>query len=389
MTDERPIICQLLHGLPIGGAEVLADRFVRCLSDRYRFVIACLDQVGALGEGLVADGYTVRHLGRKPGLDLGCARRLTRFLREQNVDLVHAHQYTPFFYALLSRLFRRIPVVFTEHGRWHPDYPRKKRMLFNRVLTRSSDRFLGVGEGVRQALIHNEGLPEKRVQVVYNGINLAPFKDVPRDRAALRTELGFSTEDFLIIQVARLDGLKDHLTGIRAMREVLRTLPQAKLVLVGEGPERPKIESLIAELDLASHITLLGTRRDIPRLLFAADAFLLTSISEGIPLTIIEGMAAGLPIVSTDVGGVREILGDPPIGAVAPAGDDRQLAASLINLAKNPAQRRQWSESGRQRAFEVFSEQTMHAQYDRIFDEVLNIRPRGIPEIYPSRQHRP
>ncbi len=76
MSQDRPTICQLLHGLPIGGAEVLADRFVRCLSDRYRFVVACLDQVGTLGEGLEADGFTVRHLKRKPGLDLGCAEDL-------------------------------------------------------------------------------------------------------------------------------------------------------------------------------------------------------------------------------------------------------------------------------------------------------------------------
>lgn len=377
MNDERPTICQLLHGLPIGGAEVLADRFVRCLSDRYRFVIACLDQVGTLGEGLIADGYTLRPLERKAGLDLGCARRLARFLREEKVDLVHAHQYTPFFYALSTRLFgRRVPVVFTEHGRWFPDYPRRKRMLFNKLLARSCDRFLGVGENVRQALITNEGLPAKRVQVVYNGINLEPFEHRPKDRASLRAELGFSVEDFLIIQVARLDGLKDHLTGLRAMREVIRDVPHAKLILAGEGPERTKIESAIAEWELQNQVILLGARRDVPRLLFASDVFLLTSISEGIPLTIIEGMAAGLPVVSTDVGGVREILGDPPIGHLASAGDDPMLAEGIRQLAKDPILREKWSGLGRQRAFEVFSEQTMHAQYARIFDEVIALASR-------------
>ena len=372
MSDERPIICQLLHGLPIGGAEVLADRFVRCLSDRYRFVIACLDQVGTLGEALEADGYTVCHLGRKPGFDLGCARRLAGFVREYNVDLIHAHQYTPFFYALTSRFFRRrVPVVFTEHGRFYPDFPRRKRMIFNRLMTGRRDQFLAVGEAVRQALIHNEGMPENRVRVVYNGINLEPFEERPANDAGIRQELGLSVEDFLIIQVARLDGLKDHLTAVRAMSEVVRKIPHARLVLVGEGPERAKIEPLIEELGLQDHVILLGARRDVPRLLFTADAFLLTSISEGIPLTIIEAMAAGLPVVSTDVGGVREILGEPLIGRLAPAGDEHQLAEALTELAEAPSLRKELGEKGRLRVFEVFSEETMHSQYAQIFDDVI------------------
>ncbi len=271
-------------------------------------------------------------LERKPGLDLGCARRLARFVREEKVDLIHAHQYTPFFYALTSRLFRsRVPVVFTEHGRWHPDYPRRKRMIFNSLMTSRRDRFLGVGAKVREALIKNEGLPSERVEVVYNGIHLAPFENPPTDAASVRSELGLSPEDFVAMQVARLDGLKDHPTAIRMMAHLVQTVPHAKLILVGEGPERAKIEALIEELGLGRHVKLLGARRDVPRLLFAADAFLLTSISEGIPLTIIEGMAAGLPVVSTDVGGVREILGDPPVGLLAPSGEDQILAEALIS----------------------------------------------------------
>jgi glycosyltransferase involved in cell wall biosynthesis len=270
---------------------------------------------------------------------------------------------------------RRVPIVFTEHGRWHPDYPRRKRMIFNHIMTRRSDRFLAVGKAVRQALIVNEGLPENRVQVVYNGINLEPYEHLPSNRTAIREELGFTSDDFLIMQVARLDGLKDHPTAIRAMGHLIKKISHAKLILVGEGPERAKIEPLIAELGLQDHVRLLGSRRDVPRLLFAADVFLLTSISEGIPLTIIEGMAAGLPIVSTDVGGVREILGDPTVGRLAPAGNDQELANALTRLADDPGLRMGLGEQGRRRAFEIFSEQTMHAQYAEVFDEVIG-RPQ-------------
>lgn len=372
----HPLVCQLVHGLPVGGAEVLTDRLVRRLSDRYRFVIACLDNVGEIGEALRSDGYTLRLLSRRPGLDFGCIRGLASFLREEGVDLVHAHQYTPFSYALLSRLLglAKTPIVFTEHGRWHPDYPRRKRILFNQWTVRRQDRLFGVGEGVRQALIANEGLPNDRVKVIYNGIDLSPYREIPDDRAEVRTSLGLAPETVAVIQVARLDGLKDHLTAVRSIERLVAKGIDAKLLLVGEGPERTRIEAEIVQRGLQGIVQLLGLRRDVPRLLRAADIFLLTSVSEGIPLTVIEAMAAGLPVVSTDVGGLREVLGEPPIGRLAPAGDDAHLADSLLELALDVGVRKGLANVGRARAFATFSEDAMHRAYAEVYDEALRGR---------------
>src|SRR5262245_56225881 len=151
-----PVVCQLLHTLNVGGAEVLAARLARRLRDRCRFHFVCLDEKGTLGEGLEAEGFPVTVLGRRPGLDWRCAWRLGRLLRAQGVEVVHAHQYTPFSYALLARwVSRRYPVLFTEHGRHQPDHPRRKRILFNRLMLRRRDRVVAVGEAVRQALIVN------------------------------------------------------------------------------------------------------------------------------------------------------------------------------------------------------------------------------------------
>src|SRR5204862_1893786 len=133
--------------------------------------------------------------------------------------LVHAHQYTPFFYALAARLlYRRPPVLFTEHGRHQPDYPRRKRMVINRLLLERRDRVVGVGEAVRQALIANEGIPARRIEVVYNGIDanqFAPARHLEGQREKVRAELGLSATDLVILQVARLDYLKDHATAVR------------------------------------------------------------------------------------------------------------------------------------------------------------------------------
>ncbi len=369
---SHPKICQLLHGMTVGGAEVLADRLARRFSDRYEMSFLCLDRVGELGEHLRRDGFEVECVGRGTGIDVGCMWRLGRSLRKGGVDLVVAHQYTPFFYALAARgcgIGR--PIVFVEHGRFLPDYPRRKRMLFNRLMVRKRDRLVAVGQDVRRALIENEGLPAERVEVIYNGVNLEPYEDCAATRDEVRRELGLLPDTFAIAQVARLDYLKDHLTAVRAMDRLCSAIPHAVLLLVGEGPERPAIEAEITQRGLSDRIRLLGSRSDVPRLLGAADAMLLTSISEGIPLTLIEGMAAGLPIVSTDVGGVREVIVPDETALLAPAGDEQILAAQLQRLANDSRLGARLGTSGKHRAQERFSEPVMHAQYAEIFEQVF------------------
>src|SRR5262245_23289543 len=288
-TKARPTVCQVLHALRVGGAEVLAARLARRLRNDYRFLFVCLDELGTLGEELRGEGFPVHVLGRRPGLDLRTMLSLAGLFRRERVDVIQAHQYTPFFYSATARwLGRRVPVLFTEHGRHFPDYPRRKRMLANRLLLGRRDRVVGVGQAVRRALVANEGLPEDRVGLVYNGIDLAPYANGDHDRRAVRQELGVGDADLAIMQVARLDYLKDHATAVRTMARVARQRPDARLVLVGEGPEGSKIRDQVRQLGLEKHVLFLGLRSDVPRLLAAADLFLLTSISEGIPLTVIE-----------------------------------------------------------------------------------------------------
>jgi glycosyltransferase involved in cell wall biosynthesis len=355
----------LLHTLHVGGAEVLAARLARRFAPSFRIVFACLDELGTLGEDLQRDGFPVHVLGRKPGLDWRCVIRLGKVLRQEGVDVIHAHQYTPFFYALLGRWFAgRPPILFTEHGRHFPDERRTKRVIANRILLSRRDRVVGVGEAVRQALIMNEGIPPHRVDVVYNGIDFERYRKNGADRLGIRREIGLACDDLVILQVARFDYLKDHATALQALKKVVESQPNARLVLAGDGPERGLIEKTIAELGLGDHVRLLGTRKDVARLLAAADIFLLTSISEGIPLTLIEGMAARLPIVATSVGGVPEVVEDGKTGLLAPAGDGDALAGHLLRLAVNPTLRQEMGERGSVRAQSLFSESQMVAQYD-------------------------
>jgi glycosyltransferase involved in cell wall biosynthesis len=378
MVAARPItVCPLLHSLSVGGAEVLAARLARRLRGSFRFVFACLDEIGPLGMELRAEGFPIVLLGRKAGFDWGCPLRLARLVREQQVDVVHAHQYTPFFYAMTARLRGpRRPILFTEHGRHQPDYPRPRRMLANRLFLSRRDRVVGVGEAVRQALINNEGIPGRRVGVLYNGIDVDAFAAAgagPGLRRTVRKELDFGRGEFVLLQVARLDYLKDHATAVRTMARVVNQMPHARLVLVGDGPERPAIEAQVRELNLADKVRLLGTRADVARLLHAADSFLLTSTSEGIPLTVIEAMAVGLPVVATDVGGLREVVDDGATGFLAPAKDDAALAGHILRLAADADLRRRMGLAGRERAKQNFDEPRMAEDYGRLYRELAAV----------------
>jgi glycosyltransferase involved in cell wall biosynthesis len=371
-----PAVGQLLLSLDVGGGEVLAARMARRMSRRYRFVFFCLDGSGALGEALRAEGFAVHILGRRAGFDWRCARRLAGLLRDERIAIVHAHQYTPFFYAAVARSYRRnLPIVFTEHGRFFPDFRRPKRVLANRVLLARRDRVVGVGKAVRQALIDNEGLPAKRVEVVYNGIDLAPYTEAPADsRQAIRSEFAFSAADWLIVHVARLDEIKDHPLALRAFERIRARRADARLLLVGEGPQRSSIEAEIARLRLQAFVALAGTRNDVPRLLQAADLLWLTSKSEGIPLTLIEGMAAGLPVVATSVGGAAEVIDDGATGLLTVPGNAAALAESVLRLAGDDHLRRRLADASRTRAFECFSEDRMHDEYARIYEALLGAR---------------
>ena len=384
-------ICQVVHSLHIGGAELLVTELSRALRDRFRFVFACLDGTGPLAEQLRDEGHVVEVLERQSGVDWRCARRFARFLREQQVAVIHAHQYTPFFYALMARGFAgRTPIVFTEHGRQHPDYRRLKRVVCNRLLLRPDDRVIAVGEAVRQALIRHEGIPASRVELLFNGIRLQLFRNAADDRAMrsqVRSELGLSDSEFVVVQVARLNSLKDHATAARAIARAARQVGSLRWLVVGDGEERAALEATLREQQIGGITQLLGSRRDVPRLLAASDVCLLSSISEGIPLTLIEAMAARLPVVATDVGGVAEVVVPDFTGLLAPAKDDATLAQHLIRLAQDRTVGPRLGRNGAARATDLFSFERMAEGYAKVFEEVLSVA--SVPFVVAEGRKRP
>ncbi len=378
--DARPTICQVLHSLSVGGAEVLAREFAVHASPEFKTVFLCLDGVGEIGKALKDNGYTVQCFGRNPGLDQALILKAGQFFSEQRVDLIHAHQYTPFVYASLGRLRQRgfrlwstyPPVLMTEHGRHYPDIRKPKRVFANKFLFRQHDRCVAVGGQVKRALIENEGLSPQRIDVIYNGVNISKFKKSDAARIAVRAELRLCDRDVAIFQVARLNPLKDHATAVRAWT-FLKDLPQVHLFLIGDGELASDVRRLVADLALEAQVHMLGVRHDVPRMINAADALLLTSVSEGIPLTLIEAMATALPCVATNVGGIPEVIVDGETGFLSPAGDAARIAECLRKLSLDAGMRATFGQAGRTRVESVFSDVTMHESYHEMYRRMIKL----------------
>ena len=374
MTDTRPVIAQMLHKLYVAGAEVLAGDLARKLADRYRFVFFCLDEIGPLGEQLAGEGFDVLDLHRKPGVDWSVARRLARLTNKHGVDLLHAHQYTPFFWSALSRVPRtRPPIIFTEHGRHYPDQRKVKRVLANKVLLRSGDRVTAVGQFVKQALVNNEGIADQRIEVIYNGIDPTPLdaQQAAKARVEVRAQLNLAPDQPVALQVARFHPVKDHATSIRAFAHMAGQIPDACLLLAGEGEKRSESQALATKLGVADRVRFLGERDDVPQLMAAADLFVLSSLSEGISLTLLEAMAAGLAIAATDVGGNREVIAAGESGLLSPRGDDRALAANLAALLSDRDRRTAMGRAGRKRLLDTFTQRQMHDHYAALFKQLI------------------
>jgi L-malate glycosyltransferase len=351
-TGSPPIrVGFVVHVMQVAGAEVLVAETVRRLRGSVEPTVFCLDAPGALGEQLRGEGVEVVCLGRRPGRDWRAAWRLAREARARRVEVLHAHQYTPFFYSALARVLLGggVRLLLTEHGRHYPDVVRPLRRAVNRlVLDRLADAVNACCAFSAEGLARVDGFAGGRIEIIENGIDLSRYRQAG-DRTALRRELGLDPDRRYVVTVARFHPVKDHATLLRAFAAAAVSRPDVDLLLAGDGPLRADLERLAAELGIADRARFLGVRSDVPELLEACDLFALTSVSEAASLTLLEAMASGLAVVVTDVGGNPEIVRDGVEGLLVPRGDAAATATALGQLLDDPARAAALGAAGRAR----------------------------------------
>jgi N-acetyl-alpha-D-glucosaminyl L-malate synthase BshA len=359
----------VLHVMQVAGAEVLVAETIRRLGSRIEPVVLCLDDVGPLGEVLMSEGVPVVAFGRRPGLDLSVARRLAREIEARQLDVVHAHQYTPFFYAALGKLLagQRPHLIFTEHGRHYPDVVSRKRKAINRfVLARLADEINGVCQFSAQSLAEHDGFGARQIEVIPNGIDLPLYARESRDAA--RQQLGLRSDARYITCVARFHPVKDHAMLLQAFANAAAEEPDVELLLAGDGPLRATLEAQARALGVDQKVHFLGVRNDVATILGASDIFALTSVSEAASLTLLEAMASRLPVVVTDVGGNPEIVEHGVHGFLVPRGDHRAAARAFLELLRTPARAAAMGESGRRRVRDQYQLDHTIDAYRRLYE---------------------
>ena len=283
--------------MPIGGAETLLVNLVRRFDPtRFTGEICCLKEPGPLGEQIA--GEVPVHSRLSTGkFDIRVFWRLRRLLLQRRIDaVVTVGAGDKMFWGRLAARAAGVPVVCCAlHSTGWPDVITP----LNRRLTAITDAFIGVAAPHGRHLVEVEGFPREKVHVIANGVDTDRFRPRPEAGARLRSELGITADAPVCGIVAALRPEKNHALFLQAAARVRRKVPAARFLIVGDGPQQSSIEAHIAHLELRDCVHLLGSRGDVPEVLSMCDAFMLTSQMEANPVSILEAMAVGLPIVST------------------------------------------------------------------------------------------
>lgn len=371
MTQARPgrkTVALMLESDGPGGAENMLLQLAEELRRRGYDVCPVLPDKG-LGwlaaecrkRGLEPETFSLR----RP-LDWRCLRGLIEVLRRRQVDLVHSHEFTMAFYGAAAARWLRKPHVITMHGGQRVLSHWRRRVAF-RWSMRRSRAVAAVSGATRQLFLGALHLPPDAISVVHNGIVPPP----PGNPAPVRHELGLAKGEVLIVSVGNLYPVKGHAVLLEALaRLAQRTdLPPWRMALAGRGRETDRLKQFAAEHGLGGRVHFLGHRADVPDILAAADAWVMPSLSEGLPLALLEAMFAGKAIVASAVGGIPEVIVSERDGLLVPPRDPAALAAALGRVIESPDLRAALGSAARERAGSGFSVAHMTDDYERLYGE--------------------
>lgn len=357
----------VVHSLEPGGTERLVVDLCRAAQARgVRVGVACLDHLGSWGKQLAHEGVPVWQIGRKPGFRPGVGWTLARIARELDVSWLHCHQYSSFVYGALAKVRQpHLKLVYTEHGRTGDALPLARRRVADRLLAYLPEHVVAVSAELRDYM--QRTTPFRDIEVVHNGIDCGAAP-TPERRRAGRQLLGASDDEWIVGTVARLDPVKSLGLLVRAFSSLSRSIPSARLAIVGDGPERLALEDTVTRLGVEGRVRFVGHRDDARRLLPAFDVYVNSSTTEGISLTILEALAVELPVVATSVGGTPEVIHSGRTGILVPSGDQERMARVLHGLHSDAELCRALGRAGRARVLEGFERSRMISVYESLYE---------------------
>lgn len=355
----------IVLSLECGGLEKIAiELSAKLNSGTFNSCICCLDKFGELSVVAENKNVNVILVKRKPGKDLTLPFRLARAFKKRSINLVHTHNLVPLLYGSLAAKIAGIPVVInTRHGR--------ERKHIHSTIWNMNNALIAISKDAKNELLKWNTLPSEKVTVIYNGIDIDAYESGSQPAEA-KKDLHLNPADFVVGTVARLSPEKDQRTLLAAFLKVAGRIPGAKLVVVGDGILKNELTNYSRMLGIADKVRFLGFRADINKLLPAFDVFVLSSLTEGISLTLLEAMAAGIPVIATNVGGTPEIIDDGISGFLIPPNDAEEIEKKIITLFNNKELAARFSKSGRIKAKEKFSLNGMVDKYRILYKKFLD-----------------
>jgi L-malate glycosyltransferase len=348
-------IAHVVDSMEVGGAETLVSQICRLQRNQgHDPSIYAIRDLGALGEQLQAEGFVVQpHVGMHL---VDATRGFFRIFKRLRPDVVHLHNPTPTIYgAVAARMAGTDSIVSTRHSLVAP--PRNQVMETKYAIAATfCDWIVGICEATTSNIKEAHSAPARKIVRVYNGAvavpRLAVERQPPRD-------------GFTLVYVGRLAAVKNHPLLLHGFRTALSAIPNLRLWIVGDGSERAKLEALAAELGIAKQVTFWGQQLDVAPFFSGADAFVMSSTSEGLPMSLLQAFSLGLPAIVTDVGGMAEVVRLAQAGLIVPSNDAIAMSKAIVRVASAPAERQQFSRNGEAAFVKYF---TLEAMVDAYMD---------------------
>ncbi len=337
---------------------MLISLAVKLQEKRHACRVICIANKGDLCFQAKNQGIKIASIEQISGFSLRALWRLCQLVKAENPDILHLHNGRAIIYGAIAGKILGIPCVFTRHGSGVLVTSKWLWAIINVVVAISQQ---AKNEMIRQ----NPCLKAGKVHVIINGVNIKDYETFNRTIKPSILTVG---------HVARLSAEKDQATLLRSFAIVVQSLAgcSVRLVIAGDGPEKVRLKILAQELGISAYVEFLGFREDIPMIVNSLDVFVLSSLTEGISLTLLEAMAASKPIVATDVGGNPEVVIDGKTGFLVPAQNPQVMADKILAILNDPDLAQRMGMAGHQRVEQIFSLDCMTEAYEKVYQEVLS-----------------
>ncbi|UZP67531.1 glycosyltransferase family 4 protein [Desulfovibrio mangrovi] len=369
MPSPLPHVAHTILAMRLGGAEKLVhDLAVEHARRGAQASIICFDGEDYDTSTLNRHDIRIHHIPRRPMVfDWKVFRGLCRFVRDNGIQLLHAHDLSSMAYASATGTICRIPVIMTEHSRHYLD-ERARRRWEKRLFAYGLDALAEVSPQLAEASARKDGIPPRKILTIVNGVDIDAMQRA--DGTRFRTEIAASAENFLIGSVGRLEHIKGPDILLEAFADIAGSFPEARLVLTGSGSMESPLRERAHALGLAEKVVFAGARSNIPEILAALDCFVMPSRSEGLPFALLEAMAAGKPVISTSVGHIPEILEHGRNGCLVSSESPQDLAKALRSIITDHALRNSIARQAPAVVEQRYAQSVMFEQYESLYNRL-------------------